>query len=87
VDLILTFTIIIFVFLEQNNTYRLSIINHMQTELTKIVQNSEESQVFLYEIKERSLKILCWVKIIESPLHRLQSFTPMHIGIYRKQKN
>jgi len=37
----------------------------MKTELNKIVQNSEENQVFLYEAclyKKKSLKLLCWVK-------------------------
>jgi len=35
----------------------------MQTELNKIVQNSEESQAL------KSLKMSCWIKIVKSP-HR-----------------
>jgi len=41
----------------------------MQTELNKTIQNSEESQLFLYKKsvspKKSTLKVLYWVKIVE----------------------
>jgi len=53
----------------QTTTLRL-LISSKQTELSKIVKNSEESKVFQFEKKaclKKTLKVLCWVKIVELP--------------------
>jgi len=72
--------------------YKLAVL--MQTELSKIVQTSEEIQIFVRKrcvSNEMSLYVLCWIKIVDPPttpllITKFYAYEFLQLIRIRKQK-